>query len=30
MKRVAMVHPTTKPEDMRTGGADPGYTLLFE
>src|SRR6516162_2152466 len=29
MKRVAMVHPATKPADMRVGG-DPNYTIIFE
>jgi putative ABC transport system substrate-binding protein len=29
MKRVAMVHPATKPVDMRIGG-DPNYTIIFE
>ena len=28
-KRVALVHPATKPEDMRIGG-DPNYAILFE
>ena len=26
-KRVALVHPATKPEDMRIGG-DPNYAIL--
>jgi putative ABC transport system substrate-binding protein len=29
MKRVAMVHPATKSDDMRIGG-DPTYTVLFQ
>ena len=29
MKRIAMVHPATKPADMRIGG-DPNYTILLE
>src|SRR5579859_7958551 len=29
MKRVAMIHPATKPEDMRIGG-DPNFTIIFE
>ncbi len=29
LKRVAMVHPATKPGDMRIGG-DPNYAILFE
>jgi putative ABC transport system substrate-binding protein len=29
MKRVAMINPTMKPDDMRIGG-DPGFTLFFE
>lgn len=29
MKRVAVVHPATKPADMRIGG-DPNYAILFE
>jgi putative tryptophan/tyrosine transport system substrate-binding protein len=29
LKRVAMVHPVTKPGDMRIGG-DPNYAILFE
>jgi putative ABC transport system substrate-binding protein len=29
MKRVAMIHPATKPDDMRIGG-DPNYGILFE
>jgi putative ABC transport system substrate-binding protein len=29
MKRVAMVHPATKPADMRIGG-DPNYAIIFE
>ena len=29
MKRVAMVHPATKPADMRIGG-DAAYTMIFE
>ena len=29
MKRVAMVHPATKPGDMRIGG-DPNYAIVFE
>ena len=29
MKRVAMVHPATKPADMRIGG-DPNYAIVFE
>jgi putative ABC transport system substrate-binding protein len=29
MKRVAMIHPATKPADMRIGG-DPNYTMIFE
>ena len=28
-KRVAMMAPATKPEDMRIGG-DPNYTIIFE
>src|SRR6516225_9837847 len=29
MKRVAMLHPTMKPADMRVGG-DPNYAIIFE
>jgi putative tryptophan/tyrosine transport system substrate-binding protein len=29
LKRVAMVHPATKPGDMRIGG-DPNYAIVFE
>jgi putative ABC transport system substrate-binding protein len=29
MKRVAMIHPATKPSDMRIGG-DPNFTIIFE
>jgi putative ABC transport system substrate-binding protein len=29
MKRVAMIHPALKPDDMRIGG-DPNYAILFE
>jgi putative tryptophan/tyrosine transport system substrate-binding protein len=29
MKRVAMVHPATKPDEMRIGG-DPNYAIIFE
>jgi putative ABC transport system substrate-binding protein len=29
MKRVAMFHPATKPEEMRIGG-DPTYAIIFE
>jgi len=29
LKRVAMIHPATKPDDMRIGG-DPHYAILFE
>jgi putative tryptophan/tyrosine transport system substrate-binding protein len=29
LKRVAMVSPASKPEDMRIGG-DPNYTIVFE
>jgi putative ABC transport system substrate-binding protein len=29
MKRLAMIHPATKPADMRIGG-DPAYTDIFE
>ena len=29
MKRVAMVHPTTKPDDMRLG-RDPNFSIIFE
>jgi putative tryptophan/tyrosine transport system substrate-binding protein len=29
MKRVAMIHPATKPEDMRIGG-DPNFSIIFE
>jgi putative tryptophan/tyrosine transport system substrate-binding protein len=29
MKRVAMIHPATKPDDMRIGG-DPNYAIIFE
>ena len=29
MKRVAMVHPATKSDDMRIGG-DPTYTVIFQ
>jgi putative ABC transport system substrate-binding protein len=29
MKRVAMVHPATKPADMRIGG-DTAYAIIFE
>src|ERR1700681_1612124 len=29
MKRVAMIHPTTKPEDLSIGG-DPDYTIILE
>jgi ABC-type uncharacterized transport system substrate-binding protein len=29
MKRVAMIHPATKPGDMRIGG-DPNFTIIFE
>jgi putative tryptophan/tyrosine transport system substrate-binding protein len=29
MKRVAMVHPATNPDDMKIG-RDPNYTILFE
>jgi putative ABC transport system substrate-binding protein len=29
MKRVAMIHPATKAEDLRIGG-DPHYTIIFE
>jgi putative ABC transport system substrate-binding protein len=29
MKRLAMVHPTTKPEDLSIGG-DPDYTIILE
>jgi putative tryptophan/tyrosine transport system substrate-binding protein len=29
MKRVAMIHPATKPEDMRIGG-DPHFTIILE
>jgi putative tryptophan/tyrosine transport system substrate-binding protein len=29
MKRVAMVHPATKPDDMRIGG-DPNYAIILK
>jgi putative ABC transport system substrate-binding protein len=29
MKRVAMIHPATKAEDLRIGG-DPNYTIILE
>jgi putative tryptophan/tyrosine transport system substrate-binding protein len=29
MKRLAIVHPTTKPEDLSIGG-DPDYTIILE
>jgi hypothetical protein len=29
MKRLAMLHLTTKPEDLSIGG-DPDYTIIFE
>ena len=29
MKRLAMIHPTTKPEDLSIGG-DPDYTIILE
>src|ERR1700739_2601574 len=29
MKRVAMVHPTTKAANLRVGG-DPSYQIIFE
>src|SRR5579871_3942925 len=29
MKRVAMIHPATKAEDLRIGG-DPNYTIMLE
>ena len=29
IKRVAMIHPATKAEDLRIGG-DPNYTIIFE
>jgi putative ABC transport system substrate-binding protein len=29
VKRLAMVHPTTKPEDLSIGG-DPDYTIILE
>jgi putative tryptophan/tyrosine transport system substrate-binding protein len=29
MKRVAMIHPATKPDDMRIGG-DANFAIIFE
>jgi putative ABC transport system substrate-binding protein len=29
MKRVAMVHPATKPDDLRLG-RDPNFSIIFE
>jgi putative tryptophan/tyrosine transport system substrate-binding protein len=29
MKRVAILHPATKPDDMRIGG-DPNFSIIFE
>jgi putative tryptophan/tyrosine transport system substrate-binding protein len=29
MKRVAVIHPATKPDDMRIGG-DPNFTIMLE
>src|SRR5579859_7478450 len=29
MKRVAMIHPATKPDDMRIGG-DPNFAIILE
>ncbi|HWX26714.1 MAG TPA: hypothetical protein VNZ53_04650, partial [Steroidobacteraceae bacterium] len=29
LKRVAIIHPATKPDDMRIGG-DPNFTIFFE